>query len=211
MLRMKYVAQPNSDDDKIESEDTSQFRVVSHALKSNLENIWDNVKDNVDLSGLKNIEFNKLSREEPNMVEESIYTMMAKFKTTPLELDNSIPKDLYSIIENKWHYCLNMEKEIRESTLAKVMPKLTKGQITKASKKHGRKFSPKYRAFNILQNNIEDVVNKSTKIWNLIYGLTIVKLGEEDSLEEKDNEEEKDNDKEEGGEKGTRERIVEET
>ena len=52
------------------------------------------------------------------MVEESVYTMMAKFKNTPLELDNSIPKDLYSIIENKWHYYLNMEKEIRESTLA---------------------------------------------------------------------------------------------
>ena len=84
------------------------------------------------------------------MVEESIYTMMAKFKTTPLELGNSIPKDLYSIIENKWHYYLNMEKEIRESTLVHVIFDLTKGQISKASKKHGRKFAPKYRAFSIL-------------------------------------------------------------
>ena len=84
--------------------------MVSHALKSDLEKICDNVKDNADLSGLKSIEFNKLSREEQNMVEESIFTMMAKFKTTPVELDNSIPKYLYSIIENKWHYCLNMEK-----------------------------------------------------------------------------------------------------
>ena len=80
------------------------------------------------------------------MVEESIYTMMAKFKNTPLELDNTMPTELYSIVENKWHYFLNMEKEIRESTLARVMPKLTKGQITKANKKHGRKFAPKYRA-----------------------------------------------------------------
>ena len=126
---------------------------------------------------------------------------MAKFKNTPLELENSIPKDLYSIIENKWHYYLNMEKEIRESTLAQVMPELTKGQITKASKKHGRKFSPKYRAFNILQNNIEDVVNKSTKIWNLIYGLTTVKPREEDPFEGKINEEEKENDKEKEAEK----------
>ena len=84
------------------------------------------------------------------MVEESIYTMMAKFKNTPLELDNTMPKELYSIVENKWNYCLNMEKEIRESNLAHVMPKLTKGQITKASKKHGSKFAPKYRAFNII-------------------------------------------------------------
>ena len=78
--------------------------------------------------------------------------MMAKFKTTPLELDNSMPKELSSIVENKWHYCLNMEKEIRESTLACVMPKLTKGKMTKESKKYGNRLSPNYRAFSILQN-----------------------------------------------------------
>ena len=117
--------------------------------------------------------------------------MMALFKINPFELDNSIPKDLYSIIENKWHYCLNMEKETRDSTLARVMPELKKGQITKANKKHGRKFSPKYRAFNILQNNIEDVVNKSTKMWKLIYGLTTIKPREEDPFEGKNNEEER--------------------
>ena len=57
-----------------------------------------------------------------------------------------------------------MEKEIKESTLAQVMPDLTRGQITKANKKHGGKFVPKYRVFNILQNKIEDVVNKSTQL-----------------------------------------------
>ena len=36
--------------------------------------------------------------------------MMTKLKTTPLELDDSIPKELSSLIENKWHYCLKMEK-----------------------------------------------------------------------------------------------------
>ena len=97
---------------------------------------------------------------------------MEKFKNTPLELDNSMPKELYSVVENKWNYCLNMEKEIKESTLARVMPELKKGQITKANEKHGSKFSPKYRAFSILQNKIEDVVKKSTQLWKLIYGLT---------------------------------------
>lgn len=131
------------------------------------------------------------------MVEESLYTMMAKFKNTPLELDNSMPKYLYSVVENKWHHCLNMDKEIRESTLARVMPYLTKGQITKANKKHGRKFAPKYRAFSILQNNIEDVVNKSTKMWKLVYGLTTIKQGEEDPFEGKNDEEKEENGKEE--------------
>lgn len=76
--------------------------------------------------------------------------MMAEFKYTPLELDNTMPKELYEIIENKWHYCLKIEREIRESTLAQVMPNLTRGQIPKENKKHIGKFKPKYRAFSIL-------------------------------------------------------------
>ena len=67
------------------------------------------------------------------------------------------------------------------------MPKLTKGKIVKANKKYGSRFSPKYRAFSILQNNIEDVVKKSTQMWKLIYGLTIVKVGEEDLFEGRNN------------------------
>ena len=70
-----------------------------------------------------------------------------------------------------------MEKKIRESTLDHVIPNLTKGQIRKANKKHERKFSPKYKAFNILPNNIEDVVKNSTLMWKVIYGLQIVKEG----------------------------------
>ena len=84
--------------------------MVSHAPKSNIDNICDNIRDNVDLTSLKTIEFNKLNREDQNKIEESVYAMMAKFKNTPLEFDTTMPKDLYSIVENKWYYCLNMEK-----------------------------------------------------------------------------------------------------
>ena len=51
------------------------------------------------------------------------------------------------------------------------MPNLTRGQIKKANKKHGGKFAPKYGAFSILQNKIEDVVDRSTKLWKTIYKL----------------------------------------
>ena len=108
--RRKYVAPPEIDDE----EDTSQFWVVIHSPKFDLENICDNIKDNADMTRLKNINFGKLAREEKNKVEELVYAMMAKFKTTPLELDNSMPKELYSLVENKWNYCLNLEKDIRE-------------------------------------------------------------------------------------------------
>ena len=41
------------------------------------------------------------------------------------------------------------------------MPKLSKEKISKAINKYDIRFVPKYRAFNILQNNIEDFVKKS--------------------------------------------------
>ena len=105
--------------------------MVSHPPKSKVDKICDNIRDHVDISKLKNIDFGKLTKEEKNNIEQSIYSMMAKFKTTPLELDNIMPKELYSSIKNKWHYCLNLEKEIRESTLANLFPKFKRVQITK--------------------------------------------------------------------------------
>ena len=90
------------------------------------------------------------------------------------------------------------------------MPELTRGKITKANKKHDNKFSPKYRAFNILQNNIEDVVNKSTQMWKLIYGLTIVKPREEDWFEGRNDGEDDDDDKEEETKKEKKDTTMEE-
>ena len=127
---------------------------------------------------------------------------MSKFKNTPLELDNTMPKELYTLVENKWHYFLNLKKQIRESTLGQVMLELRKGKIVKENKKYGNQFAPKYRAFNILQNNIEDVVKKSTQMWKLIYGLTMVKEGEDDPFEGRNNEEEDEDREEEKKRKG---------
>ena len=62
-----------------------------------------------------------------------------------------------------------MEKEIRESTLSRLLPDLTKSQIENVVKRHNNKFTAKYRAFSILQNKIEEVVNKSTRLWNFLY------------------------------------------
>ena len=43
-----------------------------------------------------------------------------------------------------------LEKDIRESTLANLFLEFTRGKITKKTKKYGRRFQPRYRAFNIL-------------------------------------------------------------
>ena len=123
--------------------------------------------------------------------------MMAKFKTTPLELDNTMPKELYSLIENKWHYCLNLEKEMRKSTLANLFLEFKRVQITKKVQKYSKKFQPKLRTFSILQNNIEEVVQRTTKMWKIIYGLATLKEGEEDPFKGTGKDEERKEDKEE--------------
>jgi hypothetical protein len=101
-----------------------------------------------------------------------VYAMMEDYKHRPLELDDSMPKELYKIIEDKWHFCLQMEREIRESTLASLLPDLTKEQITNTIKRHNNRFTPKHRAFSILQNKIEDVVTKSRRLWRIVYKQT---------------------------------------
>ena len=69
-------------------------------------------------------------------------------------------------------FYLSTNRQIRETTIESVMPKLDKATMTKALKKYTGIFSPKYRAFNILQNDIENVVYKSKQIWKTIYELT---------------------------------------
>ena len=88
---------------------------------------------------------------------------------------------------------LEPRRKIKETSLAQEMPELNKVQIAKAMKKYAVSFVPKHRAFSILQNNIEDVVKKSTQIWKIIYGLDTVKEGEEEPIEVKYDEEDDDN------------------
>ena len=72
------------------------------------------------------------------------------------------------------------------------MPELTKEKFAKIVNKYAVRFTPKYRAFSILQNNIEDVVKKSIQMWKLIYGLTTMKQGEVDPLEGTDDDKDED-------------------
>lgn len=77
-----------------------------------------------------------------------------------------------------------MAKEIRESTLAILLPNLKKDQITNVVKRHNSRFTPKYREFFILQNKIEDVVNKSTRLWKVVYKKVDDVFNEEYKVEE---------------------------
>lgn len=97
--RRKFVTQLDYDEEeRIELEDNSQFRVVSHPPKSVIDKICENIK-NEDLIDLKNLDCNKLSREGKKKIEESIYAMMVEFNNMPIELYNTMPRELYEIIE----------------------------------------------------------------------------------------------------------------
>ena len=86
-----------------------------------------------------------------------------------------MPKSLSDRVEQKWHNYLNLKKQIIETYLSQVILELKKEQIAKAMKKYAVRFVPKYRAFSILQNNIEDAVKKFTQMWKITYGLATVK------------------------------------
>ena len=69
--------------------------MVSHT-KSLVAKLYAKIR-NDDLNDLNNVDINKLTKEEQNKVEESVYAMMADYKHTPLELDGQLPK---KIIQN---------------------------------------------------------------------------------------------------------------
>ena len=68
-MRRKYVATLDTDE---EIEDTSQFKVVSHPLKSKVDKICDNIRDHADISELKNIYFCQLTKEDKTNIKDSI-------------------------------------------------------------------------------------------------------------------------------------------
>ena len=85
---------------RTESDDNNQ--VVSHP-KSSIAKLCPKIR-NDDLKELKNLDFNKISKDEKNKIKGSVYAMLVEYKHTPLELDGSMPKELYKIVEDKWHF-----------------------------------------------------------------------------------------------------------
>ena len=55
------MATPESDE---ETEDTSQFRMVSHPPKSKVDIICDNSTDTTNMSRLRDLNFDRLSKNE---------------------------------------------------------------------------------------------------------------------------------------------------
>ena len=53
------------------------------------------------------------------------------------------------------------------------MPNLLDKEVKEALKKHEQVLTPKFNAFQILSNDIENVMQSSTNAWKNIYGLNV--------------------------------------
>lgn len=109
-LKKKSVPQPDSNEEKNESDDLSQYKVVSHNPSSNIDNLCENINTNLDLSGFTHVDFDKIGSVDKSKVEEAIYEMMSTFKSTTLEIYDSLPKSLYDRVEKKWQFSLTIER-----------------------------------------------------------------------------------------------------
>lgn len=54
------MPQPDLDEEKTESDELSQYKVVSHNPSSNIDNLCENIITNADLSGFTHVDFDKL-------------------------------------------------------------------------------------------------------------------------------------------------------
>ena len=78
----------------------------------------DNIRNFVGLFGFKFfLNFGTLSVVDQTKVEETMLAMMAKFNTTPIEICNTIPDDLYNKIDAKWKQTIKTERQIEKENL----------------------------------------------------------------------------------------------
>ena len=67
--------------------------------KTEVDIFCDNIRNHVDLSSFKKLDFEKHEKEEKMRIEEAMYQMMWTFKKGPLEIMDHIPRFLSMSID----------------------------------------------------------------------------------------------------------------
>ena len=73
------------------------------------------------LSSFRFVKYDTLNDCEKSKVEEAMIIMMANNKLAPTKLEKKIIINLYSRLERRWQHALDMEKQIGEDTLVKII------------------------------------------------------------------------------------------
>lgn len=143
--RLQLILQKESDEEEMELEDSTKFKVVSN--KSEVDILYDSIKNNANLTSFKKLHFEKLSKEDKVKIEEAMYHMMWTFKKTPLEILGPIPRRLSKNIDQRWSNCRSnciiFERKIREATLVEIILTFDKEKVKKILERHKGKFAPR--------------------------------------------------------------------
>ena len=134
------------------------------------------------------------TREDEIMIEEDLVEKMAKWQYDSSELKSRVTENLLVAVTIHWDNATKLEKEIREQTLRQVMPKHIDKEVKYALKYHEARHAPRFKTIQILGKKIKNVVQNSTKSWEIIFKVKNLVTKEEEKVEEKEEEE---NDEEE--------------
>lgn len=127
--RRRLVVKNNDEEEKAkrtESDDLSQFKIATHKKPQDIDEVCENIRNSVGLSGFHFIKYDALSNVDKKKVEEAMLDMMVTFKYTPIQLGKMILEDLYNKFYAKRKWAPVSERKVREDSLAQTISELTK-------------------------------------------------------------------------------------
>lgn len=135
----------------------------------NLDEFLDNIKKYGSLYGLKYAKYETRTKEEKDKIKEVIVFTLHKFRTTPVEMANRVPDELYKKIDVRWKYVMASKKQMRERSLAIIVHELSTRGIDEALKEYSKRFLVKRRALRIMVGKLEEVKKEIDDIWRKIF------------------------------------------
>ena len=110
------------------------------------------------MAGFKYFKYDSRRKEEMKQIEDLLAMKMKKWKYDPFGLKGHALENILKVVSHHMDNAKKIERDIREKTLRNLMPNLTNKEIKEAMSKHEDKNTPRFKAFQILSNKIEDVV-----------------------------------------------------
>ena len=96
---------------------------------------------------------------------------MPTWECDPTKIKGIALEALLKVFSHHRDNVVKTEKYIGEKNLRTLMPNLSKKEIKEEIFKHERRWTPRFKAFQILSNKIEDVVQSTLKLWKSIFDI----------------------------------------
>lgn len=76
-----------------------------------VDQVCEKMKELTNIEALKIINFDSLNKDDQENLEKSMIDMMIQVKSTPIELGEGIPKNLYNEVDAKQKWALSTEQK----------------------------------------------------------------------------------------------------